>query len=262
MTSLHSIAALLFATSLHAAEPLKLRQWDVAGVRREALVHVPARAATNPVPIIFAFHGHGGTMRHAARVFDLHNHWPDALIVYMQGLNTPGQLTDPQGREPGWQKSLGDQNDRDLKFVDAVLTSLAQEYKIDAKRVYATGHSNGGGFTYLLWGTRADKFAAFAPCASAASRALPSLKSPKPVLHIAGENDPLVKFDWQRQTIATVRELNECGVSVPWELEKRCTIYPSKVGAPVVTFIHRGKHVVPSGAPEVIVKFFKEHSLR
>jgi hypothetical protein len=121
MTSLHSIAALLFATSLHAAEPLKLRQWDVAGVRREALVHVPARAATNPVPIIFAFHGHGGTMRHAARVFDLHNHWPDALIVYMQGLNTPGQLTDPEGREPGWQKSLGDQNDRDLKFVDAVV---------------------------------------------------------------------------------------------------------------------------------------------
>ena len=34
------------------------------------------------------------------------------------------------------------------------------KFKIDEKRVYATGHSNGGGFTYLLWTCRPDAFAA------------------------------------------------------------------------------------------------------
>ncbi len=53
-----------------------------------------------------------------------HKHWPEAIVVYMQGLNTPGALTDPDGKRPGWQKTFGDQGDRDLKFFDAVLATL------------------------------------------------------------------------------------------------------------------------------------------
>jgi hypothetical protein len=37
-----------------------------------------------------------------------------------------------------------------------------------------------------------------------------------------------------------------------------CTIYPSNVGAPVVTMIHGGGHMVPREASALIVKFFKE----
>jgi polyhydroxybutyrate depolymerase len=69
-----------------------------------------------------------------------------------------------------WQKTFGDQNDRDLKFFDAVLATLKKDCRIDEKRVYATGHSNGGAFTYLLWAARGDVFAAVAPCAAAAKR--------------------------------------------------------------------------------------------
>ena len=86
----------------------------------------------------------------------------------------------------------GDYDDRDLKFFDAVLARLKQDYRVDAKRIYATGHSNGGGFSYLLWLTRGDVFAAVAPCAAVAKYAA-QLK-PKPAMHIAGEKDPLVKF--------------------------------------------------------------------
>ena len=81
----------------------------------------------------------------------------------MQGLPTPGQLTDPEGKRNGWQKTVGDQKDRDLKFFDAVLTKLKADYKVDESRIYSMGHSNGGGFTYLLWAARGDQFAAFAP---------------------------------------------------------------------------------------------------
>jgi polyhydroxybutyrate depolymerase len=271
-TLLFSLAA-LSATS--AADTLTRREWTVDGVVREALVYVPPQARTNLTPIVFAFHGHGGSMRNAERSFSHHTLWPEAIAVYMQGLNTPGRLTDPEGRKPGWQHAAGDHGDHDLKFFDAVLASLERDYHVDGKRVYATGHSNGGAFTYLLWAARGARFAAFAPSACTASPLI-SLSSsteeragvrsrkpvPKPFLHVAGENDALVKFAWQQQMINALRKLNQCGEGQPWENENGCTVYPSPLGAPVVTFIHPGTHQFPAAAPAIIVKFFKQHSQR
>ena len=78
-------------------------------------------ARQQPTPVVFVFHGHGGHALNVVRSFAMNRHWPEAISVYMQGLNTPGRLTDPQGKVPGWQMRLGDQHDRDLKFFDAVL---------------------------------------------------------------------------------------------------------------------------------------------
>ena len=241
------------------ADTLSSRQWTVDGVVREALVYAPPQAKANPAPVVFAFHGHGGSMNNAARMFGFHARWPEAIVVYPQGLNTPGRLTDPEGKKPGWQHAAGDQGDRDLKFFDAMLASLQQEYKVDARRIYSTGHSNGGGFTYLLWAERGERFAAFAPSAAAAPRLLDRLK-PKPAFHAAGETDPLVKFEWQQQTMDALRKMNQCGEGQPWENEKGCTLYPSKLGTPVVTFIHPGGHQYLANTPGLIVKFFKQHS--
>ncbi len=243
--------------SASAAEALARREWTVDGVVREGLIYAPATAKTAATPVIFAFHGHGGTMNNAARMYGYHTLWPEALVVYLQGLNTPGKLTDPEGKKPGWQHGPGAEGDRDLKFFDAVLASLRQDFKVDDRRIYSTGHSNGGGFTYLLWATRGDQFAAFAPSAAAAPTLLAQLK-PKPVLHVAGENDPLVKYDWQRQTMSKLRELNQCGDGQPGE--QYVTTYPSKLGTPVVTVIHPGTHQFLASAPATIVKFFKEHA--
>lgn len=242
-----------------AAESPARRQWTVEGVVREALMHVPHAVGTNLAPVVFAFHGHGGSMHNAARTFHYHTLWPEAFVIYMQGLHTPGRLTDPQGRKPGWQHSPGDQGDRDLKFFDVLLASLLDEGRVDEKRIYATGHSNGGAFTYLLWAARGDRFAAFAPSAAAAPRLLGALK-PRPVLHVAGTNDPLVKFAWQEHTMTGLRALNQCGEGRPWESERGCTLYPSKLDAAVVTLIHSGAHRFPATAPATIVKFFKSNS--
>jgi polyhydroxybutyrate depolymerase len=143
---------LLLTLLLTASEPVP-RHWDVDGVRREALVVTPADGE-DLAPVVFVFHGHGGTARQAARSFDLHTHWPEAIVVYPQGLPTPGRLTDPEGKRNGWQHAAGEQEDRDLKFFDAMLASLKSEHNIDESRIYCTGHSNGGGFTYLLWAAR------------------------------------------------------------------------------------------------------------
>jgi len=243
-----------------------IQRWTVDGVERRALVYAPPGAITNASPVIFAFHGHSGTMNHAAQTFDFQKSWPEAIVVYMQGLNTPGRLVDHDGRQAGWQFVPGGENDRDLKFFDAVLASLRKYYRVDEKRIYATGHSNGGGFTYVLWAARGDTFAAVAPCAcvSTFQRSLDdhagytnNVFKPKPVLHLAGEKDPLVKFAWQKASIDGLLKLDQCGDGQPWE--KYCTLYSSKIGAPVVTFIHPGGHEYPPEASATIVKFFKEN---
>ena len=139
----------------------------------------------------------------------MNREWPEAISVYMQGLDTPGQLTDPAGTRAGWQAAVGDQGDRDLKFFDAMLAELKKDYQVDTKRIYCTGHSNGGGFTYLLWATRGDTFAAVAPSSAVGLRELKDLK-PKPVLHVAGRKDELVKFEWQERMIDALRKVNGC----------------------------------------------------
>jgi polyhydroxybutyrate depolymerase len=249
----------LFAATLNAAAGPVRREWMVDGVKREAIVHVPATARAQPAPLVFVFHGHGGSMQNAARSFRLHALWPEAIVVYPQGLNTPGRLTDPEGKKPGWQPNAGDQGDRDLKFFDAMLAGLRAELRVDDKRIYSTGHSNGGGFTYLLWAARGDVFAAMAPSASVAGmRQIASLK-PKPVLHLAGRNDALVKFAWQEQTIAALKKLNRCeGAGEPGE--KGLTTFASPLGTPVVTHITDGGHQFPAAAPALIVAFFREHA--
>jgi polyhydroxybutyrate depolymerase len=239
------------AVTAAGLQPLTL---TVAGQAREALVYLPP--GTNAAPVVFAFHGHGGNARQAARSFGFEKLWPEAAVVYMQGLPTPGRLTDPEGKLNGWQREAGDQDDRDLKFFAALLAELHRRHPLDDRRLYATGHSNGGAFTYLLWASRPAVFAAFAPSA-AAFRGAAALK-PKPGLHVAGEQDPLVRFAWQQLTMAAVRRANGCDAAgQPWA--PGCTLYPSTRGTPFVSFIHPGTHQYPPEAPALIVRFFKEH---
>jgi polyhydroxybutyrate depolymerase len=239
-----------------AADAPARREWTVGGVTREALVYVPPHATTQATPVIFAFHGHGGTAPNAARNWAYPTLWPDALVVYPQGLDTPGQLTDPAGAKPGWQAAAGDQGDRDLKFFDVMLASLRKDYRVDDRRIYSTGHSNGGGFTYLLWAERGEVFAAVAPSSAVGAKSLPKLK-PKPVFHVAGENDPLVKFAWQKQMLTALLRLNQCDAT---PLKPGLVTHASKIGAPVVTFIHTGGHEFPPEVPPLVVAFFKEHA--
>ncbi len=128
----------LFFAPAHvvAAEPTRM-EWTVGDLKREALVSVPESAKTSDSPLVYVWHGHGGTMKHAAATMPLHKHWPEAIVVYAQGVPTPGQLTDREGKKSGWQPKAGDHGDRDLKFFDEMQKSLHQDYKIDDKRILA-----------------------------------------------------------------------------------------------------------------------------
>jgi polyhydroxybutyrate depolymerase len=245
-----------------AADPKRL-EWTVGDAKREALVYAPAEKGKEPAPVVFVFHGHGGTMKNAAEKFAIHKHWPEAVCVYMQGLKTPTK-NDPEGLRPGWQNAPGLHGDRDLAFFDEVLKTLKADYGIDEKRIYATGHSNGGGFTYALWAARGNVLAAVAPSAAGAGALrLGKDVTPLPCLHVAGEKDATVPFENQKKTMEAVRRLNGCDAEgKEWGKAGMLvgTVYPSKDGAPVVTLIHPGDHTFPPDAPPLIVKFFQEHA--
>jgi polyhydroxybutyrate depolymerase len=252
--------SILISLLLTAAPQVNRMQWDVEGLQREALVALPDRDDSASAPVVFVFHGHGGNARQVGRSFRIHDLWPEAIVVYPQGVPTPGRLTDPEGKRNGWQHAVGEQDDRDLKFFDAMLATLKQDHNIDESRVYSTGHSNGGGFTYLLWAERPDVLAAVAPSSAGTGNKYRKL-TPKPCLHVAGTTDALVRFEWQDRTMTFVRRLNGCETEgTPWA--KDATLYKSTTGTPFVSLIHPGGHKFLAEAPSLIVRFFKEHSRR
>ncbi|MEQ1831367.1 MAG: dienelactone hydrolase family protein, partial [Pirellula sp.] len=194
--------------------------------------------------------------------FGIHEQWPDAICVYMQGLPTASK-SDPKGELPGWQKVSGDNADRDLKFFDVVLRRLIRRQAVDEKRIYAAGFSNGGFFTFLLWAERANVLAAVAPIGA---YALPKLKNriPKPCIHIAGEKDDVVEFERQQKTMESVRQLNGCDAEGhSWNKGMKLTAlyYQSKSGTPVVCVVHPAGHEVPQQAGRLVSRFFKENPM-
>ena len=243
------------ATTLWAqTASAEITTWKVDGETRRAIVYAPsANSAGGKAPLIFSFHGHGDNIQNF-QYTDMHRAWPEAIVVYFQGL--------PSRRDglSGWQVEKGQDDDRDLKLVDAALASLREQFKVDDARIYATGFSNGANFTYLLWAERPGVFAAYAPVAA---RLRPSVqpKRPRPLFHIAGTRDATIPFADQKDAIQTALHVDgvdgngaSCGSG--------CTIYGSPSPAPVMTWIHSGGHEYPDGTSERIAKFFREHQLK
>lgn len=234
--------------------------FTIGAVQREAIIFAPSAnstAASAPAPVVFAFHGHGGNMHSAARRFAFQDHWPEAVVVYMQGLPTPSKI-DKEGKEPGWQHFNGQLANRDLKFFDQVLAYVRTNYRVDDKRIYVTGFSNGGAFTYFLWANRPTVFAAVAPMAGLPwPTERPTV--PKPAFIVAGQADNLVPIQSQESMIALVRELDKAAASKPQPQNDGTVLYESSIGAPLITLIHPGGHELPPGATKLIVDFFQQH---
>jgi polyhydroxybutyrate depolymerase len=135
-----------------------------------------------------------------------------------------------------------------------VLAWAKRDFTIDRKRVFATGHSNGGWFTYVLWAARPDEFAAFAPAAAVFGPMADGAK-PKPALVIAGQKDQLVPFALQRRTIDAVLRLDSAAAKgEPWF--GGAMLHRSNV-ADVVTWVYPGAHPLPANAAAVVTRFFQ-----
>ena len=229
----------------------EVMRWQVDGKTREAIVYAPAPSRGGEgVPLVLSFHGFGDNMQNFQHT-NLHLAWPDAVVVYFQGLETRRGL-------PGWQTERGGgDGDGDLRLVDVALASLRQTYQVDDDRIYATGFSNGGMFAYLLWAERSDVFAAYAPVAA---RLRPSVRPAqrRPVFHVAGERDRVVDFSDQEAAIEVAIEVNGVG-AMTTACGVGCVVHGADTATPVMTWIHAGAHTYPRGTSERIVSFFRDH---
>lgn len=242
------------------AEPIN-QTYTVDGTRRTGLIFPnTASAPATGTPLVFVFHGHGGTAQFVARRFRLHELWPQAIVVYMQGLPGVAGITDQAGEKPGWQKNPGEVGDRDVKFVDVALAEIQKQYKVDAHCIYALGHSNGARFVNVLWKMRGNIFAAFCS-ASAQGGLLLRDVVPRSIFMIAGEKDPLVPYQTQVLSVDLVRKRLQTDSSKA-VTKGYARFEPGINGTELVTYLHPGGHEFPADALPLAVAFFQRHSLK
>ena len=164
-------AAVLVASLVLPCAATELEQSIDAGngVMRTFLIHVPPGLDKGrPVPLVVVFHGGGGNAMNAARMSGMSAKADSEqfLVAYPSGTGrgSSGLLT---WNTWGCCGPALDQQVDDVKFVRAMVGMLEREYSIDAKRIHATGLSNGGMMAYRVGCEASDVFAAIAPVAGA-----------------------------------------------------------------------------------------------
>lgn len=158
-------------------------------------IHVPRNYDyTHAVGVVLAFHGYGGSaagMEAGSGLSTLADQ-QDFLALYPQG------LPDKQTHKPFWAE-IGpiDYGVDDVLFASDILDDVQQKYCVDARRIYVTGFSNGGGVTNLLACRLAGRIAAFAPL-SANAYAIPGgchPGRPVPLLDMHGTADAVLPYN-------------------------------------------------------------------
>ncbi|MFZ4286379.1 alpha/beta hydrolase family esterase [Variovorax sp. HJSM1_2] len=169
------------------------------GLRRSYLVHVPPKLdATHPLPLVLAFHGGGGDaafMAQDARYGLISKADAAGFVVVFPG----GFSRFPGGRFAAWNAGncCGEARDRavdDVGFVRALVQRLQATHRIDGRRVYAVGMSNGGMFAHRLGCEAADVFAAVASVAGTDNTRTCAPSRPMAVLHIHAKDDDHLLF--------------------------------------------------------------------
>jgi polyhydroxybutyrate depolymerase len=153
---------------------------------------VPAKHdPKKPAPVVLALHGAmmvGKTMQYFCgldKTADEHGF----IVVYPNGVF----FTWNAGLFPGDLDKLN--NSDDVKYLGKVLDDVESVLKVDTKRVYAAGMSNGGMMCYRLASEMSDRIAAIAPVGGTMAVEKYEPKRPVPVIHFHGTKDTLVPYD-------------------------------------------------------------------
>mgnify|MGYP001436039447 CR=1 FL=1 len=86
----------------------------------------------------------------------------------------------------------------DVGLIDFLIELISQEYNINHDRIYATGMSNGGFFSFLLGCQLSEKFAAVASVTGSMTNETFNECNPKrevPILQIHGTDDSIVTYN-------------------------------------------------------------------
>lgn len=170
------------------------RTLTVGEMERTYFIHIPAGLTSQQAaPLVFAFHGFQENSAQIRRYtgFDAVANEKGFIVVYPDGSGSSGSLS--------WNGSgccgYALQNDIDEPaFVRAIIADVETLIRVDAKRIYAAGFSNGALLSYRLACEMSDTFAAVAPAGGVLMYAPCEPQEPVSVMHVHGAKDAVVPF--------------------------------------------------------------------
>lgn len=268
--------------------------------KRTYLVHVPNDYdPKKPTPVVLALHGAAmdGSMMVWFSGLNKKSNESGFIVVYPSGTGVGPFRTWNAG---GFSGKMAEGKADDVAFIGKLLDDLGTVVKVDEKRVYACGMSNGGMMCYRLAAELSDRIAAIAPVAGTIAIEESKPKRPVPVIHFHGSKDNIVPFEMSKgkapsfmklkgveDSIQTWVKLNACDempttntISKDGDEIKvtRKTYGGGKDGSEVVlVVIEEGGHTWPGQKPPVgfigksaknvsandlIWEFFQEHKLK
>ena len=166
---------------------------------RSMITYAPNGLPEQP-PLVIACHGanqDAAFLQDAAK-FESVADTAKFVVVYANGVN---KYWDINGNS-------------DLEFMQAIIDAMHSRYNIDLNRVYLTGFSMGGMFTYYAASKMADKIAAFAPVSGYLMGGPNATSSrPVPILHTHGTTDDVCVYSNVQQHIDAWVRFNGCNTT-------------------------------------------------
>jgi len=267
---------------------------------RTYLVHVPKDYdPKKPTPVVLALHGAAmdGSMMVWFSGLNKKSDESGFIVVYPSGTGVGPFRTWNAG---GFSGKMAEDKADDVTFIGKLLDDLGTAVKVDEKRVYACGMSNGGMMCYRLAAELSERIVAIAPVAGTIAIEESKPKRPVPIIHFHGSKDNIVPFEITKgkspsfmklkgveESVLTWVKLNGCDENPKTETiskdgdeikVSRKTYGNGKDGAEVVlVVIEEGGHTWPGEKPPVgfigksaknisandlMWEFFQKHKLK
>ena len=163
-----------------------IKELTVNGITREYIIYIPENYnVTTAFPLLLSFHGLSSNMEfnYSYTNFDELAERENFIVVHPNGISNT------------WTVSAND--DTDIDFIVSLLNQLEEDYNIESNRIYSTGMSMGGFFSFSLACRLSDRIAAVASVTG--SMYQPAINNcspvkPMPILQIHGTEDGIVQY--------------------------------------------------------------------
>lgn len=171
----------------------------INGYTRTYRIHLPpVYENTNELlPLVIGLHGAGGS----GGQFERHYHLSEKadtegfVAVYPNGLSATGRLGARVWNAGNCCGLAMRENTDDVGFINGLIDKLLEAYRIDPKRIYVTGMSNGGMLAYRLAAEIPNKIAAIAPVSTTMVFAPPPEQARlMPIMHLHSTLDQVVPY--------------------------------------------------------------------
>ena len=169
----------------------------VGGTEREYKIYVPKDLGAKR-PLLISCHGMNQDAAYQMGMLDIKSVADTAKFVTVF----------PEGISKSWDIT----GNRDINFMLALIDEMVEKYDIDRGRVYLSGFSMGGMFTYHAMNKIADRIAAFAPISGypmGGATASPNVR-PIPIIHTHGTSDDVVTFSNVQKNLNVWIKHNGC----------------------------------------------------